>query len=93
VAKHQAKFFLGGTAMGMQVQDVTENYVALANAIILQAVKDYRAALKTLKKNPKNTSALKDKADVERFFCSAWYGELTTVDGKFLLRKLQQEVE
>ena len=43
--------------MGMQVQDVTANYLELANAIILQAVKDYRVALKVLKKNPNNTAA------------------------------------
>lgn len=79
--------------MGVQVQGVTENYATLANAIILQAVKDYRDALKKLKRNPRNTSALKDKSDVERFFSSGWYGELTTVDGEMLLRKLQQEVE
>ena len=30
------------------------NYENLANAIILQAVKDYRMALKCLKRNPKN---------------------------------------
>lgn len=79
--------------MGMQVQDVTANYVELANAIILQAVKDYRNALKALKKNPKCESGSKDKADVERFFLSQWFGELTTVDGKMLLRKLQAEVD
>lgn len=69
-----------------------EAYTGLANAIILQAVKDYRNALKALKKNPKCEDALKDKKEVERFFLSQWFGELTTVDGKMLLRKLQEEV-
>lgn len=33
------------------------------------------------------------KAEVERFFRSAWYRELTSVDGEFLILKLQAEVE
>ena len=69
-----------------------EAYTGLASAIILQAVKDYRKASKTLKKNPKWEDALKDKAEVERFFRSQWFAELTAIDGRMLLRKLQEEV-
>ena len=43
-------------------------YEKLANAIILQAVKDYRHALKLLARNSKCTSALSTKAECERFF-------------------------
>lgn len=68
------------------------NYAALANAIVYQAVIDYRVALNVLKENPKNTSALKEKADVESFFHSGWYGELIALDEEILLGKLQQEV-
>ena len=35
------------------MSDIT-NYENLANAVILQAVKDYRMALKCLERNPKN---------------------------------------
>ena len=35
-----------------------EPYEALGNAIILQAVKDYRTALKKVKRNPQNRMAL-----------------------------------
>lgn len=69
--------------------DPNEN---LANAIILLAVKDYRDALKKLKKWPRNESGQFAKAEVERFFRSAWYRELTSVDGEFLITKLQAEV-
>ena len=44
-------------------------YEHLANAIILSAVSDYRAALK-----------------------SPWYQQLTSVDGEFLIRRLQDEI-
>ena len=29
---------------------------------------------------------------LERFFHSAWYQELTTVDGDFLIRKIREEI-
>ena len=41
-------------------------YENLANAIILQAVKDYRMALKSLKANSRNRAAQADKAEIER---------------------------
>ncbi len=67
-------------------------YESLANGIILQAVKDYRTALKDLKKRPTYDPAIVMKRDCERFFQSAWFAELTTVDGRMLMRKLQEEV-
>ena len=70
-----------------------KKYEDLANAIILQAVRDYRAALKCLKLNPRDRSALADKDEVERFFRSDWYSALTSVDGETLIRSLQQEAE
>lgn len=69
-----------------------KNYEELANAIVLLAVKDYRNALKVLKKNPNNIAANKDKADCERFFLGDWFPALTSIDGKTLMHKLQQEV-
>ena len=67
-------------------------YESLANAIILQAVKDYRMALKSLKANARNRTAQADKAEIERFFRSQWYSALTDVDGEMLIRFLQKEV-
>ena len=68
------------------------NYENLANAIILQAVKDYRMALKCLAMNPNNRNAQSDKAEVERFFRLQWYSALTSVDGEMLICSLQEEV-
>lgn len=62
-----------------------ETYQNLANAIVLMAVKDYRDALEELKK------AQDMKNEVERFFRSDWYRELTSVDGEILIKKLQEE--
>ncbi len=66
-------------------------YEKLANAIIMQAVKDYRAAKKKLKKRPTNKDAELMVIDTEKFFRSDWFTALTDVDGEVLLRKLQEE--
>ena len=71
---------------------MTDTYEQLANAIILQAVKDYRDALKKLKKRPRYEPAKDMISEVERFFHSDWYRELTSVDGNFLIEKLRSEV-
>ena len=68
-----------------------ENYEKLANDIVLQAVKDYRAAKKKLKKQPTNKDAEIMIKDTERFFRSDWVTALTDVDGSVILRKLQEE--
>ena len=68
-------------------------YEILANAIILQAVKDYRMALKSRKANSRNRTAQADKAEIERFFRSQWYSALTSVDGEMLIRSPQKEVD
>lgn len=73
------------------MKKVTNPYEDLANAIILQAVKDYRQALISLQKHTKNTKAQSIKKDVERFFLSGWFVELTDLDGQMLLNKLQKE--
>ena len=67
-------------------------YTNLANAIILLAVKDYRRALRRLKKFPGDKDAKIRKLECEQFFRSGWFEVLTSLDGKVLLRKLYQEV-
>jgi len=74
------------------MSDIT-NYENFANAIILQAVKDYRMALKCLKSNPKNRTARADKDEIDRFFRSQWFKVLTSVDGEMLIRSLCMEVD
>lgn len=61
----------------------------LTNAIILQAVKDYRNALKGLSLNGKSSAAV--IADCERFFRSEWYSQLTNVDGEYLIATVRKE--
>lgn len=64
---------------------------SLANAIVISAAKDYRAALRRLRRNPNSQSAKSEIADIERFFRSDWYAMLTNVPGEALIRKLKEE--
>lgn len=60
-------------------------YRTLANAIIVQAAKDYRKALRQLQRNPRYETARNEKNEVERFFHSEWFHCLTNVDPDYLL--------
>ena len=66
-------------------------YEDVANAIVLQAVADYRRAMRKLNKNPGYGPALYTKREVERFFRSCWFAELTCVDPTILLSELKKE--
>lgn len=62
-----------------------DGYKELANAIILQAVKDYRKALKHDERGRKR--------EIERFFKSEYFTVLTNISGEMLIRKLRAEVK
>lgn len=70
-----------------------KSYENLANAIILLAVSDYRAAKKSLRGFPTNRDALATCREVRRFFLSAYFGNLTKLDGRLLLEQLDKEAE
>lgn len=72
--------------------DGINNYEKLAIFIILQAAKDYRVALRRIKADPQNRKAISKALEVERFFRSGWYQNLTTVDGEYIIRRIQQEM-
>ena len=67
------------------------NYEILANAIIQQAAKDYRWARSALRKAAENAAATAMRSETEWFFRSAWFGQLTRIDGEWLLEKLEGE--
>lgn len=67
-------------------------YKELANAIIVQAVKDYRDAVERLRYTPNDKSALHDKRSIEKFFRSNWFSILSDLNGELLLKKLKEEV-
>lgn len=70
-------------------------YERSANAIVEQAVQDYRQAVQKLKKadlkERERISAEAMKRDCERFFLGDHIKTLTSVDGKYILEKLEKE--
>ena len=67
-------------------------YEALGNAVVLQAVKDYREAVHKLSRGKKNTIAESTKQECERFFQSPYFNVFTQLDGKELMSQLEKEV-
>lgn len=65
----------------------------LANAIIMQAVADYRNARKTLKICPKDGDAIYTTKEVIAFFRSDYFKVLTSIDPELLISKLRKEFE
>lgn len=59
------------------------------NAIILQAVKDYRAALSGEKVERKDPVI----KEIEEFFNSEYYKLLTNVDNEIIISKIREEFE
>ena len=65
----------------------------LANAIVLQACKDYRSAyIRYLRRYGLPDRTDPQLAELERFFRSDWYKTLTSVDGEYLMKRIQDEV-
>ena len=58
-------------------------YEELANAIVLQAVNDYRLARKK-KESAKQVALV-------QFFRSKWFAVLSNIDGRLLAQKLKEE--
>lgn len=69
----------------------TEGYQTLATAIVAQAAKDYRTAVRQLKKHPDSQKAAAMKRECERFFHSRWYSQLTGVDPDYILNRIREE--
>ena len=66
-----------------------EGFENLANAIILQVVKDYRKALSGCKVEKRDSKSV--IAECERFFRSEWFRELTDVNGEYLITSIRKE--
>ena len=63
----------------------------LHNAIIFQAVKDWRHAKEHLKKHPFSMEALETVRETEDFFLSGYFQTLTKLEGRDLLERLKRE--
>lgn len=63
----------------------------LADAIILQAVEDYRVELHKLALDPHNRKAQCARRSIKKFFRSGCFELLTNLNPEVLITKLEQE--
>ena len=77
----------------MENVDYAECYVELANAIVLQAFKDYRKVLFKMVQEPEEWKHRSTKKKLERFFRSKWYRILTDLDPEILMREAKRQAD
>lgn len=66
-------------------------YDRLAKAIIIQSIKDYRWALKSMRKYRNVREAKSLIRDVEAFFTSEWFCVLSNIDGRRLMKLIKDD--
>lgn len=66
-------------------------YVSLAHAVIVLAVQDYRKAAHTLSIKPDAVQSKQQIEEIEQFFRSPLFKDITSLDGEWLIKKLQTE--
>lgn len=67
-------------------------YRALAAAVVEQAAKDYKHALKILRRHSNDTDANKLKRDCEKFFIYE-IGTYSDLDGRYIMRGIRENIE
>ena len=77
----------------MESVDYAECYAELANAIVLQAFKDYRKALFKIVQEPEEWKHRSSKKKLERFFHSKWYRTLTDLDPAILMQEAKRQAD
>lgn len=71
----------------------SDPYENIANAVVIQACKDYRKAYKRYLRRYRSTDKPDEElTELENFFRSAWYKTLTAIDGEYLMDRIKKEV-
>ena len=78
---------------GAQGRYAGSAYAELANAIVLQAFKDYRKTLFKLVQEPEEWKHRSSKKKLERFFHSKWYRTLTDLDPAILMQEAKRQAD
>ena len=65
----------------------------LAATIVLQAVEDYRDALRGLRINPQNREKMKTALECEEFFSGEWIMLLTDIPGATIRDRIRKEFD
>ena len=68
-------------------------YEELANAIIEQAVKDFKKALKCHLVHPNRKEYINNISELKKFFRSNWFSILTDLDGEYIINGVYDMVK
>ncbi len=68
-------------------------YRKLANAVILQAVREFRPAYRRLKLHPNDEKARDRVGEITEFFFSERFCLMTDLDGPALLNQIMKEID
>ena len=68
-------------------------YEALADAVVLEAVEEYRAAYRKRRKGSETYKVKRDMKAIENFFHSQQFSLFSNLDGSALLSRIQKELE
>lgn len=78
----------------MEQEKYVDGYQKLATAIVIQAIDDFRKALRHLVKGKGNIDLdIREINDVIHFVNSKWFATLTNVQREIILNKLKEEVK
>lgn len=74
-----------------------ESWIDLAAAVVLQAVEDYRASLRKLKRFPRKKKFQQGVKNCEEFFHEGdyrkYYEAVLGVEGRMIVERIRKEVE
>ena len=66
-------------------------YIALANAVVVQAADDYRRIYRRFLRRPDNSMCQDELNTLERFFRSEYFELLTNVPAESILSRIREE--
>lgn len=73
--------------------DYEDGYRALAAAIVLQAVNDFRKAARDYNRGRNKKGNIATMTEVIEFINSDWYKCLTDIPPEVVIKKLKEEIE
>ena len=79
------------TMVAGATEESLQPYEVLLNAVVMQAVRDFREARRRLKRKPNDREASASLMEVSRFFRSDYFSAFTKLDGVTILQRLMEE--
>ena len=63
-----------------------DGYIQLAHAIVAVAAESYKYTLLAVRHHTRSDSVFRRKEELESFFLSEWFGQLSGLDGRYFMK-------